>query len=362
MVSGEPLVVVTRRVSGVVDVPGARVVMAGDERMGRGELLEFVRGASVVVSMYHDKVDREFLDAVEGGGGNAVGALGGAASGDLSHRQSHTTTIRQSTDSRGTILKGVCNYAVGIENIDVAACRERGVVVTNTPDAVTEGTANMAWALILAVARRVVAGDRYARSEEYHRTGPLGMGVFMGVHLTGQNLLIVGAGRIGRAVALRGLAFGMRVRYVARSRHLDFELAPIAGERVELEEGLRRADVVSIHTPLTEQTRHLIDARRLGLMKKTAILINTARGPVVDEAALVDALKGGRLWGAGLDVYEFEPRVSEGLLGLENAVLTPHIGSAELKYRELMTEMVSGNARAILAGEEPPNRVWGNVG
>jgi lactate dehydrogenase-like 2-hydroxyacid dehydrogenase len=321
MASTEPLVVVTRRVAGVIDVPGARIRIAGDERLSRADLLAFIRGASVVISMYHDKVDREFLDGA------------------------------------GPGLKGVCNYGVGIENIDVAACRERGVAVTNTPDAVTEGTANLAMALILAVARRVVSSDRYARSAEYHRTGPLGMGVFMGMHLTGQNLLIIGAGRIGRAVALRGLAFGMRVQYVARSRHLDFELAPIGAERVGLEDGLRRADVVSIHTPLTADTRHLINAGRLALMKKTAILVNTARGPVIDEAALIEALKAGRLWGAGLDVFEFEPKVSEGLLGLDNAVLTPHIGSAEIRYRELMTEMVSENARAILAGKEPPNRV-----
>jgi glyoxylate reductase len=317
----KPIVAVTRRVAGVVDVPGAEVRMAGDARMSRADLLSFVRRAAVVASMYHDKVDDELLDAA------------------------------------GPGLKGVCNYAVGYENVDVAACGRRGVVVTNTPDAVTEGTANLAFALILAVARRVVEGDKFARSSEYHETGPLGMGMFLGMHLTGQTLLVVGAGRIGRAVAMRGVAFGMRVAYVARSRHLDFELAPIAGRRVELEEGLREADVVSMHTPLTLETRHLINGARLALMKKTAILVNTARGPVVEEAALARALKEGRLWGAGLDVFEFEPRVLPELMAAPNAVLTPHIGSGELRFRELMTEMVSENARAILAGVTPPNVV-----
>jgi glyoxylate reductase len=295
--------------------------MAPEARMPRRELLEFVRGATVVVSMHHDKVDEELLAAA------------------------------------GPQLKGVCNYAVGHENIDLAACARRGIVVTNTPDVVTEGTANMAWALILAAARRVVEGDRHARSNEYHETGPLGMGEMLGMHLTGQNLLIVGAGRIGRAVAMRGLAFGMRILYVARSRHVEFELAPLAGRRVELDEGLREADVVSIHTPLTPETRHLIDARRLALMKKAAILVNTARGPVVDERALAAALKEGRLWGAGLDVFEFEPKVTREIMEAPHAVLTPHVGSGELKYRELMTEMVCENARAILEGRRAPNVV-----
>ncbi len=324
MAATRPMVVVTREVTGVVDVPGAEVRMGRDTpRLGREELLAFVKGASVVVSMYHDQVDAEFLDAA------------------------------------GPGLKGVCNYAVGYENIDVPLCTRRGVVVTNTPDAVTEGTANMAVALMLAVARRVAEGDRFVRSGAYAASGGLSMAALLGMHLTGQTLLIVGAGRIGRAVALRALAFGMRVVYAARTRHMDFELAPIAGRRVELDEGLALADVVSIHAPLTDQTRHLIDARRLGLMKRTAILVNTARGPIVQEEALVEALGAGRIWGAGLDVYEFEPRVAKGLIGLENVVLTPHVGSGERRYRELMTEMVSANARAILAGRPAPNAVGG---
>ncbi len=317
-----PLVCITRKVTpGGEGVQGAEVRMAPDERMSRAELLDFVHGASVIVSMYHDKVDAELLDAA------------------------------------GPSLRAVCNYAVGFENIDLDACRERNVVVTNTPDAVTEGTANIAWALILGVARRLVEADKFARSPAYAEGGPLGMADWMGVHLTGQRLLIVGAGRIGRAVALRGLGFGMKIDYVARSRHWDFELAPLAGTRVSLDEGLSRADVVSIHTPLTEQTRHLINAERLALMKPESILVNTARGPVVEEAPLIQALRERRIWGAGLDVHEFEPRVSSEMAALDNVILTPHIGSAERAYRSMMTQMALENASAILDGREAPNRI-----
>ncbi|MBX3359124.1 MAG: D-glycerate dehydrogenase [Phycisphaeraceae bacterium] len=316
-----PLVVVTRQVPGTISVPGAEVRFGPPEQLSRADLLTLVRGATVIVSMFHDLVNAELLDAA------------------------------------GQQLKGVCNFAVGYDRIDVAECARRGVTVTNTPDAVTEGTANMAWALLLATARRLAEADRFVRSGQFERRGPLGITEFLGMHLTGQTMLIVGAGRIGRAVALRALAFGMRIVYASRSRNVEFEIAPLAARRVELDEGLALADVVSIHTPLTEQTRHLIDARRLALMKPKAILINTARGPIVDEAALAAALAANRLWGAGLDVFEHEPKVHPGLLTLDNAVFAPHIGSAELRWREVMTEMVSANARAILAGQNPPNQV-----
>lgn len=316
------LVAITRGLIGDPRVEGATVRMAdADPKMSRAQLLEFINGASAVVTMFHDTVDAAFLDAA------------------------------------GPTLKGVCNYAVGHENIDIDACDARGIVVTNTPDAVTEGTANLAWALLLAVSRRVVEADTFARSDAYRLGEPLSMSAFMGRDLTGRTLLIVGAGRIGRAVALRALGFGMRVLYVSRRARPEFEQAPIAGERVELDEGLARSDVVSVHTPLTEQTRHLIDGRRLGLIKPGAILINTSRGPVVDELALARALVDGRLWGAGLDVYEFEPKISRELLGLKNVVLTPHIGSAEQRFREQMTRMVCDSAAAILHGREPAHVV-----
>jgi len=316
-----PIVVVPHPVPGVVTVPAAEVRQGEHSKLTRPDLLAFCKGASVVISMYYNRIDAEFLDAV------------------------------------GRQLKGVCNYAVGFDNIDVKLCKERGVTVTNTPGAVTEGTADLAWALLLACARRLVPADRFARSAEYGERGPLGITEFLGTDLTGRTMLIVGAGRIGYATAMRGLGWGMRTLYVARNTHLDFELAPLAARRVTLDEGLREADVVSLHTPLTPETRRIIDARAIALMKPTAILINTARGPVVDESALVEALRAGRIWGAGLDVYENEPRLAPGLAELENVVLSPHIGSAEIKYRLMMTDMVGANAAAILAGSAPPNRL-----
>ena len=314
-------VAVTRIVPGGLVVPGAAVRIGPSEMMSREHLLAFVSGAEVVVTMFSDQVDGEFLDAA------------------------------------GPQLRGVCNLAVGHNNIDTEVCAQRGVVVTNTPDAVTEGTADMAWALLLAVARRLLEGDRFARSGQWEQAGILSMVDFLGVDLTGRRLLIVGGGRIGFATAMRSIGWGMEVLYVARSQHWEFELGPLAGRRVTLEEGLAKADVVSLHTPLTPETTHLIGAEQLALMKETAILINTSRGPVVDEAALVEALVEKRIWGAGLDVFEREPTVHPGLVGLDNVVMTPHIGSAERRYREMMTQMVATNAAAILAGEEPPNRV-----
>lgn len=317
-----PTVSITRAIPGSPAIPGAAIRQAPAEpQMSRAQLLDFVRGSDIVISMFHDKVDDEFLDAA------------------------------------GPQLKGVCNFAVGIDNFDLAACRKRGIAVTNTPDAVTEGTANIAFALMLDAARRVSEGDRFVRAGHFEKQGNIFPTGWLGVHLTGQTLLIVGAGRIGRAVALRALGFGMKILYVARSSHPDFEQAPIAAERIGLDDGLRRADFVSIHTPLTPDTRHLINAQRLGLMKPTAVLVNTARGPVIDEQALAQALRARTIYAAGLDVFEHEPRVNPMLLTCDNAVFTPHIGSAERRYREQMTDMVCANARAILAGQKPPNLV-----
>lgn len=317
-----PLVAITRAVPGTPEVAGARIKVARDNPpLTRAELLDFVRGAAAVMSMFHDRVDAEFLNAA------------------------------------GPQLKGVANFAVGVDNIDLAECARRGVPVSNTPDAVTEGTANMAWGLLLAAARRIGEGDRFCRAGRFETEGNIFPTGWLGQHLTGRTLLIVGAGRIGKAVALRGLAFGMRIAYASRSRHMDFELAPLAAQRVELDAGLAAADVVSVHTPLTPHTRHIINAPRLAMMKPTAILINTSRGPTVDEAALAAALRARRIWAAGLDVFEQEPKIHPDLLTLDNVVMTPHIGSAEIYWREQMTRMACENAAAMLAGQAPPNLV-----
>jgi glyoxylate reductase len=308
--------------SGAFDVPGAQVrVLDRAAPPTRQDLLGFVKGATVIVCVFTDRVDEEFLAAA------------------------------------GPSLKGVCAFAVGVDNIDLEACARLGVAVSNTPDAVTEGTANLAWGLILACTRRILPADAFVRSGRFEHEGNGFPGGWMGVHLSGRTICIVGAGRIGLAVARRGVAFGMRVTYVARSPHAEFEAPSIGGTRVTLDAGLAEADVVSIHTPLTPQTRGLIGARELALMKPTAVLVNTARGPIVDEAALVDALQRRAIWGAGLDVFEREPIVNSGLFMLDNVVLTPHIGSAEEFWRRRMTEMVRDNTLAMLNGRTPPNPV-----
>jgi glyoxylate reductase len=317
-----PIVAVCRNMPGAITVPGSHIHQAPGERaLSREQLKEHVRGASILITWVSEKVDQEILDAA------------------------------------GPSLRGVCNFAVGTDNIDLGLCRQRGITVTNTPHAVTEGTANLAWGLILACARRLVEADRYARSDDYPANGPFGPSDFMGIDITGKTLCIVGAGRIGYATALRGLGFGMRTTYVARNQHIDFELAPLSARRLSLDEGLATADIVSIHTPLTPQTRGLIGQRELALLKPTAILINTARGPIVNEEALAQTLAARKIWSAGLDVFEKEPIVHPTLRTLPNCVLSPHIGSAEFKYRALMAQMVSENAAAILQGEEVPNRV-----
>jgi glyoxylate reductase len=244
-------------------------------------------------------------------------------------------------------LRIVANVAVGYNNVDVAAARRRGVVVTNTPDVLTETTADFAWALLMAAARRVVEADHYARSDQWTSWK---WDLLWGADIHGKTLGVVGFGRIGRAVARRALGFGMRVLY-----H-DTVRADAAAERelnataTDLDTLLRESDFVSLHTLLTPQTRHLINERTLRLMKKTAILINAARGPVVDEAALVKALSERWIGGAGLDVFEEEPRVHPGLRPLRNVTLAPHIASASHETRIAMASLAIRNCLAVLEG------------
>ena len=247
-------------------------------------------------------------------------------------------------------LRVISNVAVGYNNIDVAAATKAGVVVTNTPDVLTETTADFAWTLLMATARRLVEGDRYVRAGKFLQWEYM---VLLGGDVHGKTLGVVGFGRIGRAVARRALGFGMRVLYQDAMAAPAAVEAELRASRVDLPTLLREADFVSLHTPLLPETRHLINAQSLRTMKRTAYLINAARGPVVDEAALVQALKEGWIAGAGLDVFEEEPTVHPGLIGLDNVVLAPHIASASHATRIEMARLAVENCLAVLEGRAP---------
>jgi glyoxylate reductase len=250
-------------------------------------------------------------------------------------------------------LKVVSNYAVGYNNIDLKAAKKHGIVVTNTPGVLTEATADLTWALIMAVSRRIVEADSYTREGNFNGWAPE---LFLGDDVHGKTLGIVGLGRIGAAVARRAAGFGMEIIYYNRSRNIEVENLPDC-RYTELDELLSEADFVSLHTPLTPETYHLIDARRLELMKPTAFLINTARGPVVDEDALADALEQKRIAGAGFDVYEEEPKLNPKLAGLPNTVLLPHIGSATTATRARMADIATSNLAEVLRGNRPAHPV-----
>ena len=250
-------------------------------------------------------------------------------------------------------LKIVANYAVGYNNIDVAAATRRGIIVTNTPDVLTDATADLTWALILAGARRVVEGDRWARSGTWPGWAPTQM---LGTDVTGKTLGIIGMGRIGQAVAQRAQGFRMPVLY-ASHRPCSPPPGVTTWTHRSLEEVLTEADFISLHVPLSEATRHLIGSRELARMKSTAFLINTSRGPVIDEAALLAALRQRTIAGAGLDVYEREPVITAGLETLPNVVLLPHLGSATQQVRIKMGMLCVENIAAVLGGRPPLNPV-----
>ncbi|HEX2075786.1 MAG TPA: D-glycerate dehydrogenase [Geodermatophilus sp.] len=290
------------------------VVVGGEEPPSRAELLRGVAGAAAVVCTLTERIDAGVLDAA------------------------------------GPQLRVVANTAVGYDNVDVAAARERGVVVTNTPGVLDRATADLAMGLILAAARRIAEGDRFLRAGTPWVWGPRMM---VGLDLSaGATLGIVGMGRIGRAVARRARAFDMRVLATPTRAELDPDERS-STEFVDLPTLLRRSDVVSLHCPLTPQTRHLIDRDALRLMRPTALLVNTARGPVVNTDALVAALEAGEIGGAALDVFEDEPQVDPRLLAFEQVVLTPHLGSAADATRSAMCRMAVANAVAVLAGRPP---------
>ena len=279
----------------------------------RGELLEAIRGMDGVISTATEKIDGEVLDAA------------------------------------GDDLKVVANMAVGYDNIDVRAARERGVVVTNTPGVLDETTADVAFMLMLAAARRLGEGERLLRAGKWEWWGPKQL---RGLDVWGKKLGILGLGRIGQAVARRAKGFGMEILYHNRSRNGSAE-KELGARYLELRDLLSESDFISIHTPLTDETRHLIGAEELESMKPGAVLVNSSRGPVVDEGALADALENGRIFAAGLDVYEEEPKVHTKLLELEDVVLAPHIGSACIETRDIMATLAAENLRAVLRGEQP---------
>ena len=245
-------------------------------------------------------------------------------------------------------LKIVANHAVGFENVDVAAATERGIWVSNTPDVLTDATADLAMALILAVARRIVEADKYMRGGRYGGWGPR---MLRGHDLNGRTLGIVGFGRIGRAVAHRAAAFGMKIVYydpAAGPVETDVE-----ARRVELDELIAESDVVSLHCPYKPELHHLFGAEQFAAMKPTALFVNTARGGLMDEAALAAALEAGEIAGAGLDVYEREPAFETGLAAMENVVMLPHIGSATYGTRDAMAELAARNVIEVLEGRKP---------
>jgi glyoxylate reductase len=293
-------------------------VWEGEGAMDRAQLLDRIRGKRGAITLLTDTVDAEFLDAA--GPGLAI----------------------------------VANYAVGFDNVDVPECTRRGVPVSNTPEVLTETTADTAWALMMAAARRVPEGDRFLRSATPWIWGPEMM---LGRDVHGKVLGIVGFGRIGQAVARRGSGFGMRIVYYDVVRPPEAVEREVGAEYREFDDLLAEADFISVHVALTPETRHLFGADQFRRMKETAVLVNTSRGPVIDEAALAGALAGGELFAAGLDVFENEPEVQPKLLDLDNALVIPHLGSATVETRDAMGFLAVENLLKGLAGERPPTLV-----
>lgn len=324
----QPIVAVARALppaaAQLLAAGGAELRVSPHERpLSPAELAALASGADALVTLLHDRVDGALLDAA------------------------------------GPRLRCVANVAVGVDNVDLGAARARGVVVTNTPGVLTDATADLTLALMLAATRRLGEGERLIRAG---RPWAWELGFLTGPSLQGKLLGIVGFGEIGRAVARRARAFGMEIAASGRRRPAagagatgaDAAGAGAAAagvRRLELDELVARADVLTLHCPLTPQTRHLIDARRLALMKPTAVLVNTARGAVVDEAALARALRAGTIRAAALDVFEREPLVTPALLELENVVLAPHLGSATIETRAAMASLAVRNVLAVLAGD-----------
>jgi glyoxylate reductase len=300
---------------------GATVAVGPGDTMPVADLHAMVAGADAVLTLLTARVDDAFLVAA------------------------------------GPQLRIVANVAVGYNNVDVPACAARGVVVTNTPGVLTDATADIALALVLMATRRLGEGERIIRSGEPWQWGML---FHLGAGIQGRRLGIVGMGQIGQALARRAAACSMTIAYSNRNRLDAATEAMLGATYVGLDELFATSDVVSLHCPYSPDTHHLVDAARLATMKPSAFLVNTARGPIVDERGLVDALRAGTIAGAGLDVFEHEPTVHPGLLELENAVLVPHVGSATLQTRTAMARLAADNALAVLGGGAPLTAVAGS--
>jgi len=286
-------------------------------RMPRAELLQRAVGKDALICLPTDKIDGELLDAAP-------------------------------------TVKLVASVSVGYDHIDVGACTKRGVTATNTPGVLDDSTADLAWGLLMSVARRIVEGDGWTRSGTW--TG-LAFDSFLGADVWGKTLGIIGLGRIGREMARRASGFKMRVIYNNRNRASEAIEKELRAEFVSMDNLLRQSDFVSLHVPLMPATLHLIAAESFAKMKPSAFLINTTRGPVVDEGALVAALENKKIAGAGLDVYEQEPKVHPGLLGRKDVVLTPHIGSATVETRTKMAQLAVNNAVAFFTGKKLPSPI-----
>lgn len=286
-----------------------------DHPLSHSELVEKVKDRDGVICVLNDAIDREVLEA--------------------------------------SAAKIFSNCAVGYDNIDIQAATQLGIMVTNTPGVLTDTTAELAWALIFSVARRIVEGDRFTRGGRFKGWSPM---LLLGTDIGGKTLGILGAGRIGTAVALKSRGLPMKILYsdLRENRVIENELN---ARKVDLYELLRESDFLTIHLPLTKGTSHLIGERELDMMKQSAVLINTSRGPIVDETALVRSLRKRRIAGAGLDVYEKEPDLAPGLSDLDNVVLTPHVGSATIETRDRMATVAADNVIAGLSGQVPPNLV-----
>jgi len=312
-------------ITSVIPEPGIPIVKAACEKVEvytkdqahpRKLFLQKIKGRDGVLCLLTDAIDAEAMDAAKG-------------------------------------CKVFANMAVGFNNIDMKEATKRGIIITNTPGVLTDATADMAWALIMSTVRRIPESERFLRAGKFRGWRPM---MYLGGDLVGRTLGIVGAGRIGAAVAQRSAGWKMRILYADINQNQELE-EKLGARKVDLPTLLKESDVVTLHTVLDASTRHLISEKELGMMKKTAYLINSSRGPVIDEAALAKALKEKVIAGAGLDVYEEEPKVHKGLLKLENVVLAPHIASATIATRSKMATMAANNLVAALRGQRPENIV-----